>query len=347
MRILVYRLGSLGDTVLALPCFRLIREKFPEATITVLTNAPVSGKAAPLASVLESTGLVDAVIPYPLGLRDPRRLAGLIQELRAQKFDLAISLAAARGLPASLRDYFFFRACGIPRVIGVPFRHGDLVCLRRPDGLLFESEALRLLRRVRSLGEADLHDPKWSDLALTESEKAEAGSLINECALSGPFLAASLGTKTALNDWGTPNWTRLLDELGRDHPGLGLLLLGSADEAGRSEKLLEAWPGPRASLCGKTSPRLSAALLARAALHLGHDSGPMHLAAAAGTRCVTIYSARCPPGQWFPVGDGHANLYPFDFYDPRRVTDLAHQQQALASIRVGDVRAAATKLLSS
>ena len=52
MRILIYRLGSLGDTVVALPCFRLIRSHYPEAEITVLTNIPVSGKAAPLKACL-------------------------------------------------------------------------------------------------------------------------------------------------------------------------------------------------------------------------------------------------------------------------------------------------------
>ena len=76
MRILIYRLGSLGDTVIALPCFRLIRSRHPTAEITVLTNLPVSGKAAAIEAVLENTGLVDRFIPYPVGLRDPKKLAG-------------------------------------------------------------------------------------------------------------------------------------------------------------------------------------------------------------------------------------------------------------------------------
>jgi len=337
MRILIYRLGSLGDTVLALPCFRLVRQTYPDATITVLTNAPVSGKAAPLESILESSDLIDGVIHYPLGLRDLGQLAALRSRLRAQKFDLLVSLAAARGLLASLRDALFFKACGIPKIIGIPFRSRDLVCSLRPDGKLYESEAERLLRRVLALGSVDLQDHQWVDLGLTTGERSAADRLLAESGISGKFIAASLGTKTPLNDWGEANWTRLLTELSRLHPGLGVALLGSADESQRSESLLTGWQGPRANLCGKTSPRVSAALLGKAALYVGHDSGPMHLAAAAGTRCVAIYSARCPPGQWFPVGDGHTNLYPFAFYDPRQVENLAHQQKALASTGVKDV----------
>jgi heptosyltransferase-3 len=341
MRILIYRLGSLGDTVLALPCFHLVREVYPQAEITVLTNSPVSGKAAPLESILASSGLIDGVIPYPLGMRDPRRLLALCRRLRAEKFDLLISLASARGWLASVRDALFFRACGIPRRIGIPFRRDDLICVRRGD--LFESEAERLLRRVSPLGPVNLAEPKWLDLRLTEAEETEAVGLL--APLAGNFIAASLGTKTPLNDWGTPNWTQLLDKLSAAHPGLGLVLLGSADESARSQQLLASWTGPALNLCGATSPRVSAAVLGRAALYLGHDSGPMHLAAAAGTRCVTIFSARCPPGQWFPVGRGHINLYPRSFFDPQRTGDLAHQQEALGSIRVDDVLAAAEKIL--
>jgi ADP-heptose:LPS heptosyltransferase len=337
-RILIYRLGSLGDTVLALPCFRLVRQTYPRAAITVLTNAPVSGQAAPLESVLAHTGLIDDVIPYPLGLRDPRRLAGLIRRLRARKFDLAISLAAARGLGASIRDLLFLKACGIPRIVGIPFRRRDLLCLRRPENLqLFEAESARLWRRARAILPPGTAPTPDFDLTLHEEERATADRLLAEAGIAIPFLAASLGTKTPLNDWGDENWCALLERTSPAHPRLGLVLLGSAAEAARSTALLASWAGPKVQLCGQASPRVSAAILARAALYLGHDSGPLHLAAAAGVRCLAIYSARCPPGQWFPPGEGHALLYPFSFFDPQRTADPLHQQAALASIGVEEV----------
>jgi ADP-heptose:LPS heptosyltransferase len=331
MRVLVYRLGSLGDTVVALPCFHLLRQAFPGAGITVLTNEPVSGKAAPLASILEPTGLIDAVIPYPVGLRDPGKLLALIARLRAEKFDLLVDLAAARGLAASGRDWAFFKACGIPRLIGIPWKREDLVY--QPG----ESEAARLLRRIRPLGEVDLHESKWTDLRLSDEEKSEATRLLGAASIGGRFIAASLGTKWPTNDWGLEKWQQVLARLGASRPGLGLVLLGSGDEFERSQALAQAWTGPAANLCGRTSPRVSAAVLAKASLFLGHDSGPMHLAAAAGARCVTIFSARCPAGQWFPAGEGQLNLYPARFYDPARTDDPAHQRQALDSIRVEDV----------
>jgi len=63
------------------------------------------------------------------------------------------------------------------------------------------------------------------------------------------------------------------------------------------------------NLCGQVSVRESAALLAHARLYLGHDSGPMHLAAAVGTPCVAVFSSRNLPGEWFPYGTQHRMLY--------------------------------------
>jgi ADP-heptose:LPS heptosyltransferase len=343
VRILIYRLGSLGDTVVALPSFRLIRSRHPDAEITVLTNIPVSGKAAAIEAVLENTGLVDRYIPYPAGLRDPKKLADLRRQLAREKFDLAISLAAARGFLASVRDYLFFRACGIPKITGIPWRRRDLVPTLRGDGL-YESEASRLLRRV---GWDKRDEPEGGhDLALTEAERAEATHLLEKAGIRTPFIAASVGTKSPLNDWGLANWRALLADLGREFPGYGLVLFGSPDESARSEELMRVWPGPSANLCGIPSPRVSAAILAQARLFLGHDSGPMHLAAAAGAPVVAIFSARCRPGQWFPGGPRTTVLYPTAFFDPNRMEDASHQREAIESITVESVAFAAKSCLS-
>ena len=44
-RVLVYRLGSLGDMLVALPALHLVARAFPEAERRMLTNVPVSSKA--------------------------------------------------------------------------------------------------------------------------------------------------------------------------------------------------------------------------------------------------------------------------------------------------------------
>jgi len=326
-RILVHRLGSLGDTVVALPALRLIRHRFPDAEITVLTNPPVSGKAAPLEAVLENTGLYDSLLRYRIGMREPGEFLKLRDSIRSGRFDLGISLAAFRGLPGSLRDVLFFKATGIPRMMGIPFRREDREPRFLPTGL-YESETSRLVRRVRSLGEIDLDEPRWWDLGLRPEEEECARELLAAAGINGPFLAASVGTKVPMKDWGQPNWETLFGKI-RELPAV---FLGAEDEGERSLALAAGSRASTADFCGKTSPRISAAILRRAALFLGHDSGPMHLAACSGVPCVAIFSARNPPGQWFPHGKENTILYPKLPYKRELMDDFDYQKRAMATI---------------
>src|SRR3984957_15229176 len=119
--ILVYRLGSLGDTVVALPALRLIARAFPNATRTMLTNFSVSLKAAPVAEVLENTGLIHDYIKYPINVRSPRALWALRKRIPDCRADTLIYLAFPRGRWKAVRDAVFFRACGIKNLLGVPY----------------------------------------------------------------------------------------------------------------------------------------------------------------------------------------------------------------------------------
>jgi len=308
-RVLVYRLGSLGDTVVALPCFHLIARRFPAAERRVLTNFPVAGKAAPLMSVLEESGLVHGAFHYPVGLRDPGALLALRAEIARWRPDLLVYLAEPRGRVAVWRDLVFFRLCGIRRIVGAPLSRVLATHKALPDGL-WEAEASRLARCLASLGDAALAQASSWDLLLTPREQAAAESALAGWPGTGAFLALAIGTKFAVNDWGESNWFAALAELGRRHGSLGLLTVGSREEAARAQAIAAAWPGPRLDLSGRLAPRESAAVLSRARLFMGHDSGPMHLAAAVGTRVIAVFSGRNPPGVWFPQGQGHRVIYP-------------------------------------
>jgi heptosyltransferase-3 len=350
MRILIHRLGSLGDTIVALPVFKLIRETYPQAHITVLTNPPVSEKAAPLEAVIENMGLVDEALYYPMASRDYAKLAKLHSEIRRHRFDLYVSITFGRHITSSIRDYLYFKTCGIGRIIGLPFAHCDRVCVPVGDGPLYEAEATRLLRRARAINPAladriNPNEPQWTDLRLTPNELAQGDDLLREAGITGNFLVASVGSKLRQKDWGTDRWNELFSRLGPRYPDFGMVMLGSADESSRSQALLDLWSGPKANLCGKCGPRVSAAVMRHARLFIGHDSGPMHLAAAAGIRCVAIFCAHQPPGRWFPLGHGHAVFYPYKFYRSESWDDTEYQIQAIASITADEVAEAVVKIL--
>ncbi len=317
-RVLVYRLGSLGDTLIALPSFHLIARAFPHAERRLLTNLPVAAKAPPAAAVLEHTGLIHGYMRYTTGTRSIRELLRLAAAIRRFRPDVLVYLAGARGLDAARRDAKFFRLAGVARQIGVPLTSAMQLNLFggavpvSPNADL-EPEASRLARNIAELGDAQLDSPASWDLHLTPGEHDAAVRAIGSDALQYELLAVSVGTKVQSKDWGRNNWRELLSRLARAFPKRALLLAGSPEESDASDFAAADWQrsggGPVVNLCGRLTPRESAAAFARARLFIGHDSGPMHLAAAVGTPCVAIFAARNIPSQWFPYGPAHRILY--------------------------------------
>ena len=123
------------------------------------------------------------------------------------------------------------------------------------------------------------------------------------------FLVLSVGGRVPLNNWGNDNWSAVLSALSASDPELGMVFIGSADERERNEVLAQSWSGPKLNSCGRLTPRETAALIERAEVYLGHDTGTLHLAAAVDTRIVGVYSARNPPGKWYSDRPADQFLY--------------------------------------
>lgn len=333
-KILVYRLGSLGDTVVALPALHLVRNAFAGSDLVLLTNKPIASKAAAMEAVLGPDFFTE-VIDYPIGIRNPRKLLAVSRRLRAGKFDVLVNLSAARGRLKTFRDAWFFRLSGIRRVVGTPTARDDFDVATLPGTDLYESESVRLLRRVGELGAMDLSDPASWDLQLNASERQAAEAYLPP--YHAPTIACCFGTKMQAKDWEPSNWKQLVVRLSRALPDWRLVIVGSADEAGRAAQCASGWRGPVENLCGRLSPRESAAVLENAAVFVGHDSGPMHLASAVGTPCVAIFSARSLPGQWFPARPGHRIVYhKTECYGCALETCIVEKKRCILSITVDE-----------
>jgi heptosyltransferase-3 len=335
-RVLIYRLGSLGDNIVALPCYRRIAAAFPNAERRLLTNIPINATAPAAAAVLGDSGLIHDYIEYPVGMRDFQEILSLRAAIRRFRPQVLIYLSSLRGYRAAKRDRLFFRLCGIPELIGFPESMRDCERRRLPEGDL-EPEASRLAHSIRSLGPLDLDDPSAWDLRLNEAERNRARDVLQQFQ-DAPFLAVSLGTKAQANDWGEANWTALLSRLAAALPNHRLALVGAAEETDACARAADAFSGRSLNLCGALAPRESAALLQSAQLFIGHDSGPMHLAAAAGAPCVAVFSARNLPRVWFPYGKRHTVIYHrTDCAGCELVTCIELQKKCIRSIAVDEV----------
>lgn len=346
-RVLVFRLGSLGDTLVALPSFHLIAKAFPNAERRLLTNVPVVSRAPAAEAVLGASGLIHGYESYPVATRSPLRLFKLLCRLWMFRPDVAIYLKAETGKERSLRDRRFLKVTGARRIVGIA-AEGETRALRLADGC-WEAEVNRLLRSLAELGRIDAGKPSAWDLGLTQAELLRADGVRQPLA-GQAFFAASIGTKVQAKDWGVANWTALLEQVAKRHPGHGLLLAGAPEERQSSDAVASAWTsvrgaGPVVNVCGELSPRESAAAFQGARAFLGHDSGPMHLAAAVSVPVVAIFAARNRPRTWFPFGAPSRVLYHrVDCWGCGLETCVVQRKKCLLSITVDEVLQALDEL---
>jgi heptosyltransferase-3 len=301
--VLVFRIGSLGDTVVALPCFHLISRAFADFRRVLITDVSGSSKAAGVDKIICGSGLIDDVIHFPPPPRHFSEFLTLRTRIRETGARVLVYVADRDPL-ATLRDVLFFRLCGVRRVIGPPLARDLWRARIDPETLHEEHEAERLARCLASLGPVDLDDRSLWDLRLSVDERRKAAAALAPLAGRG-FIAASIGGRVAQKDWGDRNWQELVSLLAAEWPDLGLVFFGAAEEFDRSAGLVTAWAGEALNFCGYLTPRESAAAIERAMLYIGHDNGPMHLAAAAGVPCVAMFGDFNVPKRWHPIGRRH------------------------------------------
>ncbi len=345
-RVLIYRLGSLGDTIVALPVLHLVARSYPQADRRMLTNFPVHAKAPASAAVLGDSGLVGSYIRYSSGTRNPLELLRVVREVRRFKPEVLVYLIGVRGKNSYLRDKLFFRLlCGVKCIVGLP-GESELTRVKNPASGLFEAEASRLARAMRELGYAEPGDLANWDLRLTPAERQNAAVALGELA-DKPLIVCGPGTKMQAKDWGRENWRALLGRLSPLYTEYPLVLIGAREDAEVADYAASTWAGPKLNLCGRLTPRETAAVTERAQVFLGPDSGPMHLAAAAGVPCVIAFSARGLPGVWYPVGDHHQILYrQTSCFGCNLETCIVEKRRCLSSISVADMQSAVTSVLT-
>jgi lipopolysaccharide heptosyltransferase III len=307
--LVIFRIGSLGDTVVALPCFHAIARAFPAHRKILLTNSVDSVRASTVEAVLTGTGLIDETLYFPAGRgKLIARFAAAARELRQRSPETLVYLAPRTTALQVYRDLLFFKATGIRNIIGAPFGLHARECRRDPATGELEYEAQRLARVLGSTIPVDLTPPGW-DLHLSAREAGVAASRL--AALQGrrPLVALSPGAKIPSKDWGEERWAALIRLLQVRIPEATVVFLGAPDECALTGRLAQLWDGVKLDLCGELTPRESAAVLAKCDLLVCHDSGPMHLAASQGTHCVALFGNYNLPRQWFPYGEGHTVIH--------------------------------------
>ena len=297
-KILIYRTGSLGDTIVALPALHLIRKTFPDAECWLLTDQSEKNDVVLPRELLEGSGLIDHYIHYTADKWKLYSFFSTLKEIRRIHADILFYLPEWRSRKQLLRDRFFFLLAGFCKPIGwnsnPEFYRSEVLA----DGLSLH-ETDRLLRSIQGLGQIDPSQTYWWNLQLQDKDAVKQ-NIITEW--HGKSIVFSYGAKTDVQKWGIDKWQKVLAAVSREYSDIILYAVGSEVDRDDTEAILNYWHGTALNLCGEIRVRQTAWLMKDADLFLGHDSGPAHLAAAVQTPCVCVYSARNPFGKWFPYG---------------------------------------------
>ena len=308
LRALIYRPGSLGDTLVSLPAIAEIRRRYPEHRLTLLTESQVAGstRVSPW-TILKETGWFDGACFYvvrPTSMADRYRNVALAMRLRGRRFQDIFSLAPPRTARQLRVDARIFRG-----VVGAERYHAAA----RPswpipadvNPLHVEHEGLRLLRIVDpAAGGESLRSFR---LAVPDTERATGQGMLAHLGIQPDQLLVGVapGSGRSATAWPADRFAAVGTALLRRFRNIVLLAIGGSDERSLCDELCESW-GPRShNLAGRLTVFGSASVLAQCATFIGNDSGSTHLAAVVGIPCVAIFSARNPPGQWEPIGENH------------------------------------------
>lgn len=307
-KVLVYLIGSLGDTIVAIPALRAVRRHFREAEIVLLQNTQ-PGHVVTASQVIPKE-LIDRSLDYTSGTGSISTYFGLWQKLRSERFNAAVYLVISERPERSVRrDRLFFSLCGINQLFGFhAFSHEQLYPVD-PSGRPAETdhEALKKLARLEKDGilvsqSDDMRLPLFA-FESSEREKMREWLALQRNRPDLPLLALAPGCKTPANVWPTENFIAIANLL-IEQNACEILIVGGPAETKLGDELV-AELGCGINAAGKFDVRGSAALLSLCDLYFGLDTGTTHLAASVGTPCVALFHERDNPGQWFPRGDIH------------------------------------------
>ena len=296
MRILLIRLREIGDVVFTTPAIRGLRQHFPDAYLSYV----VEPAAAP---VVEHNPHLNQVIVA----RGRRGLAGLLDDLalvsrvRAERYDLAIDFHS--GPRSSLIAWL----SGAPTRIGydVPGR-GWMYTTRvaRPRGIRARHAVANQWDLLNALGIAtpDRGQPP-TEMAVDAGAAGAVDARLTEAGIGrdAELVLIHVSAGNPFRRWPIEAFASLIAMLVRDHPRRRILVISGPSEKDAAARVVEqarlqADAGDRARVLASMGFSLAEvrALMDRASLYIGGDSGPMHIASTSTVPIVGLYGPTLP-----------------------------------------------------
>lgn len=295
MNILLVRLREIGDVVFTTPAVRAIRQRYPFAHLTYIVEPAA-------AAVVDNNPHIDELIvaPRARGFGGLRRELVLIRRLRARPYDIAIDF---HGGP---------RASILTWLSGAPIRIGYAVVGR---GWMYTKRVARprALRRRHSvenqwdlLSALDIPPPERDAFPVEMPVDAEVATAVAArlaqagAAVDDRLIVMHVSAGNPFRRWPVASFAAVAAGLASSDPKRRVVVTAgpsdreAADRVIAEARRLLADGGDRVLACGEFSLGELRALVDRAAVFIGGDSGPMHIAATSRVPIVGLYGPTLP-----------------------------------------------------
>jgi ADP-heptose:LPS heptosyltransferase len=327
-RILIFRTGSIGDSICSLPAIQALRQTFPEAELDILTHSG-GFKGISLENILQP-GIADHFINYENISREE-----LITCLRIRNYDLFILFPQAHApFKRFVRDMLFARMIGVRRVAGFKICVTRLFARWQAKHRLIPNVREFLLSIAREAGAMSVSSIKFL-LNIRKEDEMVVNKLFQQYALhkQDKLIAFTLGAKRPQNRWPVSYFNQVVDYV--QSLGYTCLMIGGHDDNDQVGALQTSLPV--INLCGSLTVMQSAEVLRRCRLMVTNDTGPMHLAYAVGTYVIAIFSSRDYPGLWYPPGDASTVFRNNDIHCAACFSETCKENVCMQGIKADEV----------
>jgi len=324
-KILVIKLGALGDFVLSYRAMTAIRAHHPQAHLTLMT-------VSSLTDLAKATGLFDEIWTDDRpGLWRPFSWLRLMRKLNGSEFVRVYDLQTAH------RTQHYYRLMNWPFAQKEVEWSGNVYGCSHPHTDYKRETMHTLERQTQQLAIAGISAEEYPSLDLTWAEVDVSRHQLDEHGAPYMLMVPGGSAKHLEKRWPAKRYAELAQRL--VSAGIRPVLLGAGAERAACAAIA-AVSSAIINLCDD-SPILEVMTLARrAAGAVGNDTGPMHLIAAMGCPSLVLFSGITEPKLVSPRSpyEGPGAALPPPGASPCTVAWLVRQE--LAALTVDEVRGA-------
>ncbi len=331
-RLLIARLSHMGDCVTALPLLTAIRKAWPQAFIGWVAERPAD-------QFLRDHPLLDFFLGLRRGwLKSPEQVLAVCRRLRGQRFQVTLD-------PQSLtRSAVIGWLSGARMRIGLARPHGREAAPWLHNVLVRPRHAHVVARTLDLLGPLGVSSPQ-AEFHYPQSPRAEDAmdAFLRRVGARDGFALINPGAGWTSRRWPAARYAEVARYLAAAHALPSVVAWAGPRERFWAGEICRAG-GAGTVAAPPTDLMELAALLRRAAFYLGSDTGPMHVAVAVGTPCISLHGPTRPEESG-PFGPMHIAIQRF-FQDGTRRARRQGDNAAMRAIDAGLVCRACDEMLA-